>query len=41
MASKNRPSEDFIELLRQSGSSDRTVAQPAQRQIAKALEISD
>ena len=39
MASKNRPSEEFIELLRRSGSSDRSIAQVAQREIAKALEI--
>ena len=37
--STNRPSEEFIELLRRSGSSDRAVAQTAQREIAKALEI--
>ena len=35
---KTRPSEEFIELLRQSGSSDKAVAIAAQREIAKALE---
>jgi len=39
MPTTKRPSEDFIELLRRSGSSDRAVAQVAQREIAKALEI--
>ena len=38
MNMKNRPSEEFIELLRQSGSSDKAVALDAQREIAKALE---
>ena len=33
-----RPDENFIALLKQSGDSDRTVALEAQRQIAKALE---
>ena len=37
--STNRPSEEFIELLKRSGSSDRAVAQVAQREIAKALEV--
>ena len=39
MASKNRPTDEFIELLRRSGSSDRAVAFTAQREIAKALEV--
>ena len=39
MASKNRPTDEFIELLRRSGSSDRAVAFAAQREIAKALEV--
>ena len=33
-----RPDENFIALLKQSGDSDRAVALEAQRQIAKALE---
>ena len=38
MSTQNRPSPEFIELLRQSGSSDKAVAIAAQREIAKALE---
>ena len=34
----NRPTPEFLELLRRSGSSDKTVAMAAQREIAKALE---
>lgn len=36
--SKERPSGEFLELLRRSGDSDKTVAVQAQREIAKALE---
>ena len=36
--SKERPSGEFLELLRRSGDSDKTVATQAQREIAKALE---
>ena len=38
MSTKQRPSEEFIGLLRKSGSSDKAVAMAAQREIAKALE---
>ena len=38
MSTQQRPSPEFIELLRQSGSSDKAVAIAAQREIAKALE---
>ena len=38
MSMKNRPTPEFIELLKQSGSSDKSVAITAQREIAKALE---
>jgi hypothetical protein len=34
-----RPSDDFIALLQRSGSSDKSVALEAQREIAKALEL--
>lgn len=36
--SNNRPTPEFIELLKQSGNSDKAVATAAQREIAKALE---
>lgn len=36
--SKERPSGEFLELLRRSGDSDKAVATQAQREIAKALE---
>ncbi len=36
---KERPSDEFIALLKQSGSSDKAVAIEAQREIAKALEL--
>ena len=39
MSTKNRPTPEFIELLKQSGSSDKMVAVAAQREIAKALEV--
>jgi hypothetical protein len=39
MATKNRPSEEFLALLRKSGDSDIDVALPAQREFAKALEL--
>lgn len=38
MSIKERPSEEFISLLRRSGDSDKAVAIEAQREIAKALE---
>jgi hypothetical protein len=38
MSTLQRPDEQFIELLRQSGSADRTVALTAQHEIAKAFE---
>jgi hypothetical protein len=34
-----RPSNEFIELLKRSGNSDKSVALDAQREIAKALEL--
>ena len=39
MAKRTRPSNEFIELLTQSGSSDKAVALDAQREIAKAIEL--
>ena len=39
MSFTNRPSDEFIALLRQSGDSDINVAQAAQREFAKALEL--
>ena len=38
MSTLNRPDEQFIELLKQSGSADRATALTAQHEIAKALE---
>tara|TARA_R110000824_G_scaffold316696_1_gene503976 strand:+ start:12233 stop:13240 length:1008 start_codon:yes stop_codon:yes gene_type:complete len=38
MAKRTRPSDEFIELLRHSGSSDKAIALDAQREIAKAIE---
>ena len=38
MSIKQRPSEEFISLLRRSGDSDKAIAVEAQREIAKALE---
>ena len=38
MSIKQRPSEEFISLLKRSGSSDKAIAIEAQREIAKALE---
>ena len=38
MSIKQRPSDEFISLLKRSGSSDKAVAVEAQREIAKALE---
>ncbi len=38
MARRTRPSDEFIDLLKQSGSSDKTIALDAQREIAKAIE---
>ena len=40
MSTKNRPTPEFIEFLKRSGSSDKIVAVAAQREIAKALESS-
>jgi hypothetical protein len=39
MAKRTRPSDEFIELLKHSGSSDKAVALEAQREIAKAIEL--
>ena len=36
MSTLHRPDEQFIELLKQSGSADRTEALTAQHEIAKA-----
>ena len=38
MSIKQRPSEEFITLLKRSGSSDKAIAIEAQREISKALE---
>lgn len=38
MAKRERPTDEFIELFKQSGSSDKAVALTAQREIAKAIE---
>ena len=39
MSYTDRPSDDFIALLRRSGDSDINIAQAAQREFAKALEL--
>jgi hypothetical protein len=39
MSMKDRPTPEFIELLKQSGDSDKAIAIQAQREIAKALEL--
>jgi|TARA_R110002167_G_scaffold31378_2_gene103065 hypothetical protein len=39
MSTKKRPDDKFIELLKRSGASDQNIAFPAQREIAKALEL--
>ena len=39
MPINERPSDEFISLLRQSGDGDVNVAQAAQREFAKALEL--
>ena len=39
MPTNNRPSDEFIALLRQTGDSDVSVATAAQREFAKALEL--
>ncbi len=39
MPINNRPSDEFISLLKQSGDADVNVAQNAQREFAKALEL--
>jgi hypothetical protein len=38
MAKRERPTDEFIDLFRQSGNSDKAVAIQAQREIAKAIE---
>ena len=39
MPINTRPSDEFVALLRKSGDSDINVAQAAQREFAKALEL--
>ena len=39
MSMKDRPTPEFIELLKRSGDSDKSIAIQAQREIAKALEL--
>lgn len=39
MSYTNRPSDEFIALLKQSGDGDMNTAQAAQREFAKALEL--
>mgnify|MGYP003641004291 FL=1 len=39
MSYSNRPTDEFIALLKQSGDSDINTAQAAQREFAKALEL--
>ena len=39
MSMKDRPTPEFIELLKRSGDSDKAIAVQAQREIAKALEL--
>jgi hypothetical protein len=39
MSYTNRPSDEFIALLKQSGDGDMNAAQAAQREFAKALEL--
>ena len=39
MSFTNRPSDDLIALLKKSGDADLNVAQAAQREFAKALEL--
>lgn len=39
MSMKDRPTPEFIELLKRSGNSDKSIAIQAQREIAKALEL--
>jgi len=39
MSYMNRPSDEFITLLKQSGNGDMNTAQAAQREFAKALEL--
>ena len=39
MSTTNRPSEEFLALLRKSGDTDVNVATAAQREFAKALEL--
>ena len=38
MSTNERPTAEFIELLKRSGDSEKSVAMQAQREIAKALE---
>ena len=39
MSQLERPSDEFITLLKKSGDSDQNVAYAAQREFAKALEL--
>ena len=39
MSYSNRPTDEFIALLKQSGDGDINTAQAAQREFAKALEL--
>ena len=39
MSYTERPSDEFITLLKKSGDSDQNVAYAAQREFAKALEL--
>ena len=39
MSHTERPSDEFIALLKKSGDSDQNVAYAAQREFAKALEL--
>ena len=39
MSLTERPSDEFISLLKKSGDSDQNVAYAAQREFAKALEL--
>ena len=39
MSLTERPSDEFITLLKKSGDSDQNVAYAAQREFAKALEL--
>ena len=39
MSYKERPSEEFITLLRRSGDNDQNIAFTEQKEYAKALEL--